>query len=52
MDSFVSHAINEAKKSPMYTRYGAILLYRNKVVSLGFNDYSGPIRRIQHSCFL
>lgn len=41
-----------AQKSPMESRYGAILVYQNKVISVGFNDYSGKYRTTKKSCFL
>ena len=41
-----------ASKSPMKESYGALLVYRGKVISKGYNNYSGKIRRIQNSCIL
>jgi hypothetical protein len=33
----------EAMKSPIHNRYCAILIYRNKIISMAYNTYKGPI---------
>lgn len=37
---FVDEARREAMKSPMKHKYGCLLIYRNKIVSRGYNSYS------------
>jgi deoxycytidylate deaminase len=37
MDYFVEIAYNEAKKSNVKNQYGSVLIYRNKVISKGYN---------------
>lgn len=39
-DNLYTLAHQEALKSPMDKKYGAVLVWRNKVVSKGFNHYS------------
>jgi hypothetical protein len=41
-----------AIKSPMKNRYAAALIYRNKILSIGFNNYYGKIREEHKSCLL
>jgi deoxycytidylate deaminase len=36
-----------ARKSPMKHKFAAALVFRGKVISLGFNDYSGQTRCIR-----
>tara|TARA_B100001029_G_C14936851_1_gene380923 strand:- start:289 stop:621 length:333 start_codon:yes stop_codon:yes gene_type:complete len=38
-DKLIQQAINEAKKSNMLQKHGAIIIYRNKVVSRGHNHF-------------
>jgi deoxycytidylate deaminase len=42
-------AIKEAKKSPMKSKYGAVLLYHNKVISSGYNTYTN-ISSLNKNC--
>jgi deoxycytidylate deaminase len=37
MQKFIDIAITQAYKSPMSNKYGAVLIYRNKVLSVGYN---------------
>ncbi|MAF35762.1 hypothetical protein CL622_01445 [archaeon] len=39
MQRFVTIAIDEALKSNMYNKHGAVLVYRNKLISKGHNVY-------------
>jgi deoxycytidylate deaminase len=39
MNHFASEAEKEALKSPMSKKYGAVLVYNNKIISRGFNYY-------------
>lgn len=41
-----------ANKSPMKERYGAILIFRNKIIGMGYNDYRGKYRKIYNQCLL
>ena len=40
MDYFVLEAKKEASKSPMSKKYGAIIIYNNKIISRGHNYYT------------
>ncbi|QKF93577.1 CMP deaminase domain-containing protein [Fadolivirus algeromassiliense] len=46
MNKFVLAAHNEALKSPMSKKYGAVLIYNNKIISRGHNYYKyiGPLK--------
>jgi deoxycytidylate deaminase len=33
----------EAMKSPVHNRYGAVLVHRNKIISTGYNIFKGPV---------
>jgi deoxycytidylate deaminase len=33
-------AIQEAHKSPMKSKYGAVLIHRHKIIASGYNDYT------------
>lgn len=37
MQKFVNLAIKQALKSSMNTKYGAVLIHRNKIISMGYN---------------
>lgn len=39
LDSYIADACIEAEKSPMCHKYGAILIFRSKIVSRGHNSY-------------
>lgn len=41
-----------ASKSPMKDRYGAILIFRNKIIGMGYNNYTGKYRKIYNQCLL
>jgi deoxycytidylate deaminase len=40
MDYFIELAYKQALKSSMNKQYGAVLIYRNKVVGMGYNSSS------------
>jgi len=42
VEQYLKIAGEEAKKSPMIKKHGALLIYRNKIISRGFNNYSNP----------
>ena len=42
-------AINQANKSTMKHRYGAALVYRNKVISYGYN-YDTKLSHLNKKC--
>ena len=48
-NKFVCDAIKEASKSPMKNKYGAVLIYRNKIISIGHN-YDTHIHTDKRSC--
>ena len=39
LDNFIDEAIKESKKSNMNFKHGAIIIYRNKIISRGYNRY-------------
>jgi deoxycytidylate deaminase len=47
---YITKAREMALKSPMDSRYGAILLYRGKIISYGYNDYCHKIRCLNELC--
>ena len=51
MNCFVEEAIKQAEKSIMKNRYGAVIIYRNKVISTGYN-YHKHINTDNKSCLL
>ena len=48
-NKFIDNAKREAFKSPMKNKYGAVLVYRNKVISMGHN-YDTHIHTDKKSC--
>lgn len=36
----INFAIEQARKSTMKCKYGAVLLHRNKIISYGYNRYT------------
>lgn len=38
---------NLASKSPMQSKFAACLIYKNKIISMAFNNYSGQFRCIK-----
>lgn len=48
---FIQVALSEAKKSPMNAKYGAVLVYRNRIISKAYNTYKLPICT-NRCCFL
>lgn len=40
MNHFVLEAKKQALKSPMNNKYGAVLVYNNKIISRGYNYYT------------
>lgn len=49
---FIQEALLEAKKSPMTAKYGAVLVYRNRIISKGYNTYKPPISNSSRYCLL
>ena len=49
---YINHAIFQASKSPMETKFGAVLIYRNKIISSGFNSYKTRLSSNIHQCLL
>jgi deoxycytidylate deaminase len=41
----IEEATKEAKKSPMKNQYGALLIYRNKIISRGYNKFKGILSK-------
>jgi deoxycytidylate deaminase len=42
-------AIKEAQKSTMKSRYGAVLIYQNKIISSGYN-YETKLSNLNKNC--
>ena len=36
---FIEKAILQADRSPMKKRYGALLVYSRRIISMGYNNY-------------
>ena len=51
MDKFFDLALEQAMKSPMHSKYGAVLVSDNKVMSKGFNTYK-TFKNNNHQCIL
>jgi deoxycytidylate deaminase len=50
MNYFVEIAYNEAKKSNVKNQYGAVLIYRNKVISKGYNSLYVNVKKSSILC--
>lgn len=50
--SFLNLLSNLAIKSPMVDKIAAILVYKGKVISCGYNDYIGQTRRVNKNLVL
>lgn len=52
-DDFLAIASNEAKKSVMYHQYGAVVVYRTKIIGIGYNkrypDYNIHHKNYAHN---
>jgi hypothetical protein len=51
MDKYFELALQEAQKSPMSSKYGAIIVYNNMVISKAYNTYKKH-SSIQNQCLL
>ena len=51
IDSLLPLLEQLALKSPLKSKYAAVLVHRGKVVSCGFNDFKDQVRSI-HTCSL
>ena len=49
---FINQAYLEALKSPMATNYGAIIVYKNKIISKGHNYYKSNMSNSLKCCLL
>jgi deoxycytidylate deaminase len=49
---FALEALAEAKKSPLDSQYGALLIHNNKIISRGFNYYKSNISSNLKCCLL
>lgn len=52
MDTMYDKLLTEAKKSCMEKRYGAILVYKNKIISCGHNGSRRKISSLSNQCIL
>jgi deoxycytidylate deaminase len=52
-DHIIDIALKQAQKSNVRTgKFGAVLVHRNKIISVGYNDYKRDSLRINKSCLL
>jgi hypothetical protein len=51
MDRYIEVAYNQALKSSVNKRYGAIVIYRKKIIGMGFNCHLKPSTKYK-SCIL
>ena len=52
-EHIIDAAIENAKKSNVKTgKYGAVLVYRNKIISTGFNNFKKDSLYVDKSCLL
>jgi deoxycytidylate deaminase len=49
---FIEQALLEAQKSPVSSKYGAVLVNRNKIIARGHNKHSGNIGTLSKYCLL
>lgn len=49
---FVYEATLQALKSPIDKKVGAVLIYRNKIISRGYNTHRRKISTLSRSCLL
>ena len=49
---YVQLAIDMAQKSPMKSKYGAVLLHRGRVMSVGYNHFDSKLPTDMTQCLL
>lgn len=47
---FIEEAIKEAQKSPNSSKHSALLIYNNKIISRGHNQFKGIVSDSVRSC--
>ncbi|KAJ9463501.1 hypothetical protein DIPPA_26870 [Diplonema papillatum] len=52
LNQHLEAAAMEARKSPMRKKHGAVLLFRNRVVSRGYNRFSSLNGKHRQYCLL
>ena len=48
----ITYALNASRKSPMYKKFGAVLIHNGKIISVGFNYYKGGCTNDITHCLL
>ena len=48
----ISKALTVSKKSPMNKKFGALLIHKGKVVSIGYNYYDNVYKGDNTQCLL
>lgn len=48
--NFIDEAILEAEKSPNSSKHAALLIYNNKIISRGHNQFKGIVSDSVRSC--
>jgi hypothetical protein len=51
-ENIIQTAIDEANKSAVVHRIGAVLIFRSKIVSRGYNHVSTKYHKVDKSCVL
>ena len=52
MEYFILKALDQANKSPMEVKFGAVLVYRNKIISSSYNTYKYNNKENINQCLL
>jgi deoxycytidylate deaminase len=54
MDNSILLAARNALNSPLGNKYGAVIVYNNKIIGVGYNSipYGIPHRILKQSCLL
>ena len=51
MENYIKFAYNQALKSSVHKQYGAVIIYRKKIIGMGFNCHVRPSTKYK-SCIL
>ena len=49
MTNYLQESLLVAQKSPMTTKYGAVLVHNGNIISKGYNNWTGPIYSFKHN---
>jgi deoxycytidylate deaminase len=51
-ENHIEAALHMSKKSPVQKKFGALLIYRGKIISAGYNYYNNGITNNATQCIL